>query len=235
MHRYSMDSKFHAMQQSSSDHQQSHFDSTRPNRLISAAPISPHDTSDFLNAADSGLTEENRDDSYTLASYEHPYDIPPPQNIYKGDHTDSPEQTQPGDPKHAQKRQGLLANVMDWYSMTKSGTHQLPDPSQMSRERDFGLSDGSYALSTGVDSMHRNHSVFSQTSFDSDFLDPDDPRVTGQRAEQVDDKGDLEKNVLRQMDYRSRRKHIQRIRIEFNVSCKISVILSLKDLMIIFA
>lgn len=203
------------MQQSSSDHQQPHSGS---NRLISSTPISPHDTSDFPNAADSRLTGENRDNPYTLASYEHPYDIPPPQGIYKGDHT--AEQTQPGVAKHTQKRQGLLANVMDWYSMTKSGTHQLPDPGQMSREPDFGLSDGSYRLSTGVDSMHRDHSAFSQTSFDSDFLDPDDPRVTGQRVEQVDDKGDLEKNVLRQMDYRSRRKHIQRIRIEFNISCK---------------
>ncbi|KAF8205090.1 DUF1212-domain-containing protein [Pholiota molesta] len=67
--------------------------------------------------------------------------------------------------------------------------------------------------------MRKDDSTFSQTStLDSEFLDPDDPRVTGKEAGQVDDQEDLEKNVLRQMDYRTRRKHIQRIRIEFNIS-----------------
>jgi hypothetical protein len=68
--------------------------------------------------------------------------------------------------------------------------------------------------------MRRGDSTFSMTSFGSDVLDPDDPRVTGMTSTQLDDQEDLEKNTLRQMDYRARRKHIQRIRIEFNVSCK---------------
>ncbi|KAF8812572.1 DUF1212-domain-containing protein [Phlegmacium glaucopus] len=66
--------------------------------------------------------------------------------------------------------------------------------------------------------MRRGDSTFSMMSFGSDVLDPDDPRLTGVKATQFDDQEDLEKNALRQMDYRARRKHIQRIRIEFNVS-----------------
>ncbi|KAF8165217.1 hypothetical protein B0H34DRAFT_780172 [Crassisporium funariophilum] len=58
----------------------------------------------------------------------------------------------------------------------------------------------------------------SRMSSGSEILDPDDPRITGVEPNQLDDQEDLEKNTLRQMDYRTRRKHIQRIRIEFNIS-----------------
>ncbi|KAF9057691.1 hypothetical protein BJ165DRAFT_1335228 [Panaeolus papilionaceus] len=66
--------------------------------------------------------------------------------------------------------------------------------------------------------MRRGDSTYSLASMNSDIIDPDDPRVTGITAKQVDDQDDLEKNTLRQMDYKARRKHIQRIRIQFNVS-----------------
>ncbi|KIY74124.1 DUF1212-domain-containing protein [Cylindrobasidium torrendii FP15055 ss-10] len=49
-------------------------------------------------------------------------------------------------------------------------------------------------------------------------MDPDDPRVTGVRAEYLDDQGDLEKNALKTMDYKQRRKHLMRVKIEFNVT-----------------
>ncbi|THV08405.1 DUF1212-domain-containing protein [Dendrothele bispora CBS 962.96] len=63
--------------------------------------------------------------------------------------------------------------------------------------------------------FRRADSCFSTSS---DVLDPDDPHVTGARADCLDDPDDLEKNTLRQMDYRSRRKHLMRVNIEFNVS-----------------
>ncbi|KAF9268113.1 DUF1212-domain-containing protein [Marasmius fiardii PR-910] len=52
----------------------------------------------------------------------------------------------------------------------------------------------------------------------SEALDEYDPRVTGVRAEHLEDHEDLEKNTLRQMDYKTRRKHLMRIKIEFNVT-----------------
>ncbi|KAF9055520.1 DUF1212-domain-containing protein [Hymenopellis radicata] len=61
----------------------------------------------------------------------------------------------------------------------------------------------------------RRDSTFSNSS---QVLDPDDPLVTGNRARYLDDPEDIEKNALRQMDYRSRRKHLMRVKIEFNVT-----------------
>lgn len=50
-------------------------------------------------------------------------------------------------------------------------------------------------------------------------IDEYDPRITGVEAKQLEDRDDIERNILRQMDYRSRRKYQQRSRIEFNVTC----------------
>ncbi|KAJ7180244.1 DUF1212-domain-containing protein [Mycena crocata] len=58
----------------------------------------------------------------------------------------------------------------------------------------------------------------SMASDNSDFLDPDDPRVTGITAQDLEDPADIDKSTLRLMDYKSRRKHLMRAKIEFNVS-----------------
>ena len=190
-------------------------------------------------------TPENPYRKYSLSSYEHPYDIPPPERIHANTIT-SANAIRPSAlresfgisvPDHAQeistygdnnegdqtqKRQGILANMMQWYSMSNSGTHQIPSQNkpELTRRQPSTFSENDYGYSSAVNGMRRGGSTFSMMSFGSDVLDPDDPRVTGVRATQLDDQEDLEKNALRQMDYRSRRKHIQRIRIEFNVSCK---------------
>ncbi|TFK75777.1 DUF1212-domain-containing protein [Pluteus cervinus] len=58
------------------------------------------------------------------------------------------------------------------------------------------------------------------SSYMSDMseLDPDDPRITGIRAGDLDGQDDLERNNLKHMNYRARRKLLMRSRIEFNVS-----------------
>ncbi|KAJ7498775.1 hypothetical protein FB451DRAFT_1334402 [Mycena latifolia] len=58
----------------------------------------------------------------------------------------------------------------------------------------------------------------SMASNNSDFLDPDDPRVTGITARNLEDPAEIDHNVLRLMDYKSRRKHLMRVKIEFNVT-----------------
>jgi hypothetical protein len=187
----------------------------------------------------------NPDRKYSLSSYEHPYDIPPPERIHANtvasanaippsslrksvgfslpDHVQDISASGDNDEgDQTQKRQGILANMMQWYSMGNSGTHRIPsqDKPELTRRHPSTFSEDNYGYSSAVNGMRRGDSTFSMTSFGSDVLDPDDPRVTGMTSTQLDDQEDLEKNTLRQMDYRARRKHIQRIRIEFNVSCK---------------
>ena len=210
----------------------------------SRAPLA-HLRSSVSSVSESQLnrTPGNSYRKYSLSSYEHPYDIPPPERIHANT-VISTNTTQPSRlrtsvgfldsdrtqeiPTYAdneggqtQKRQGILANMMQWYSMNNSGTHQIPSqgkPELTSQPSTF--SEKEYGYSSAVNGMRRRDSTFSMTSFGSDVLDPDDPRLTGVRASQLDDQEDLEKNTLRQMDYRARRKHIQRIRIEFNVTCE---------------
>ncbi|KAJ3802026.1 hypothetical protein GGU11DRAFT_813697 [Lentinula aff. detonsa] len=59
-------------------------------------------------------------------------------------------------------------------------------------------------------------------STNSEVMDPDDPRVTGVKATYLEDPYDIEKNTLRQMDYRHRRKHLMRVKIEFNVTSMVN-------------
>ena len=212
----------------------------------SRAPFA-HLRNSVSSASESKLirTPENPYRKYSLSSYEHPYDIPPPERIHADTITsanairpsalrksvgfsvpdDAQEVSTYGDNEgdQTQKRQGILANMMQWYSMSNSGTHQIPGQGkpELTRRHPSTFSEDNYGYSTAVNGMRRGDSTFSMMSFGSDVLDPDDPRVTGARATQLDDQEDLEKNALRQMDYRARRKHIQRIRIEFNVSCKL--------------
>jgi len=159
---------------------------------------------------------------YSLSSYEHPYDIAPPNEAYapssvtntgtereqarlvSSGHFDPAVET---DEKQEQKRQGLTESIMDWYSTTRSGTHEVPHQTDMKRAQTYS-DDGSFG-----DNIRRRDSNFSNMSSDTD--DPDD----GEKQHHTNE-ADLEKNALRQMDYRTRRKHIQRIRIEFNVSCE---------------
>jgi hypothetical protein len=210
----------------------------------SRAPFA-HLRSSVPSASESKLkrTSANLYRKFSLSSYEHPYDIPPPERIHPNtissangtqssrlrksiglldqDNTQELPTYGNNDGDQTQKRQGILANMMQWYSMSNSGTHQIPGQGnpELTRRQPSTFSEKEYGYSSAVNGMRRGDSTFSMMSFGSDVLDPDDPRLTGVRASQLDDQEDLEKNVLRQMDYRARRKHIQRIRIEFNVSC----------------
>lgn len=197
-----------------------------------------------MPAKGSSNKADSHDRNYSLSSYEHPCEIVPPDRAYSVSADQSMLQ-----PSHAQKRastseeiqqklstefykhsdsvpaeqtrrrRGLLVNMMDWYSTTRSGTHQLPDYDEMMKERS---QDGQYGSSSVLPDMGRIDSTFSQSSMNSDMLESDDPRITNKDGKPELDEDDLEKNALRQMDYKSRRKYIQQIRIQFNVSCECS-------------
>jgi hypothetical protein len=123
------------------------------------------------------------------------------------------------------KRRGILPNLIDLYGLNHGGGGLSGDDEDERRERvtdrqsPRSASDYSMGYSSARPDMRRADSMGSMMSVGSDFLDPDDPRVTGITKEYLDDPEDLEKNALRQMDYKARRKERQRIRIEFNISC----------------
>ncbi|TFK55913.1 DUF1212-domain-containing protein [Heliocybe sulcata] len=58
----------------------------------------------------------------------------------------------------------------------------------------------------------------SMQSEGDELLDSDDPRVTGIKKKCLDDQEDVEKQCMKQMDYKARKKERMRMRIEFNVS-----------------
>ena len=98
---------------------------------------------------------------------------------------------------------------MSWFSTSRSETKAIPHHSDVCHE------DSESDYSSGGEQLRRRDSLYSVASFDWD--DPDTRR--SEEGKDVDG-SDLEKDTLRQMDYKQRRKHIQRIRIRFNVSCK---------------
>lgn len=117
-------------------------------------------------------------------------------------------QRQPSDVESS----GFFANLRQFYEDHDDKLERDND------EENGGMSRRSSATGSETSQgLFRNDSMI---SFGSQMLDPDDPLLTGIQKEHVDDEADLERSVLKQMDYRSRRKERMRMRIEFNVSCE---------------
>lgn len=205
------------------------------------------------NDSESTLYKDDEDSRYSMSSYQHPYDIPPPRNAYMGNDderhvdfrnsegtlADTEAQTTDGkdkfddvrlsdDEKDANddndvdycdvndrdgRRRGLFSNLIDLYGVDAEGENV---PFQRRR---FSQLDDEYDEEMGGAPMRRSNSDNSQNS---QLLDPDDPTITGVRKKCLDDYDDEKRTALRQMDYRRRRKEKQKIKIEFNVTCKSS-------------
>ncbi len=191
-----------------------------------------------------GATNKGPNELKSFSVYNGPYGIPPPTYSYLGASSrtgvspqssnlaqghfrskqDPRADTKP-EQQQSQKRQDLADSILDWYSMSRSGTHEVPHQTEMSRGRtlsgDDGAGDASYS---DDDSVRRRGSGNSNNSSDSEGTDENHVR---EYSDNHETKEDEEKEALRRMDYRTRRKHIQRIRIQFNVSSK-DVILALR-------
>jgi len=206
------------------------------------------------NDSESTLYEDDEDSRYSMSSYQHPYDIPPPRNAYAGNDderhvdfrnsegtlNDIEAQTADGKDKYKEyddirldddekdadnddddcdlddrdgRRRGLFSNLIDLYGVDAEGENV---PFQRRR---FAQFNDEYDEEMGGAPMRRSNSDNSQHS---QLLDPDDPTITGVRKKCLDDYDDEKRTALRQMDYRRRRKEKQKIKIEFNVTCKSS-------------
>jgi len=180
------------------------------------------------------MRRPERSNAQSSSGFDYPYGIPPPNYSYLGTssrahafsdsrrtrlpHAQGPkaDEANPPGTKRFQSRNDLADSIMDWYSMSRSGTHEVPKPSDIDARQ--GSSDGGdegYADSDDNVGVRRQNSFRSNASLDSDSENFSDGRNyrSGQQSED-----DSENEVLRRMDYKSRRKHIQRIRIQFNVS-----------------
>jgi hypothetical protein len=212
-------------------------------RLSDIAPDDARRPSDATLNDGSGEDRNDHYAKYSFSSYQHPYDIRPPQDAYSapgGSTTQSskrpfarrrsvsfsdkqptireyvPYEDEETDPEteRALKKRGIPSNMLDLYALNAQNQGQT----DMQRQGSDTGSDG-YAYTSARNFMRRRDSAASTASGNSDMLDPDDPRVTGIRAKYLEDPEDIERDTLRKMDYRTRRKHRRRVKIEFNVSC----------------
>ncbi|CAK5275592.1 unnamed protein product [Mycena citricolor] len=211
-----------------------------PIRRTTANTLSPFDSDADLRG---GSRDTLIDDAYeparklSFSSYQHPYDIPPPANAYSG----APQNLQPrssirqsvsfsekpqvleydeeaqidAEDDRALKRRGVLSNMLDLYALQMDLDPATGKPFEESAQPPIKLPQR-YTPRAKIRRMD------SDASDHSDILDPDDPRVTGVTAQNLEDPADIDKNVLRLMDYKSRRKHLMRAKIEFNVTSMIN-------------
>ena len=123
------------------------------------------------------------------------------------------------------KKRGILSNYLDLYALDRDdprGGNDVEKQKQKQKNSTPSQTELEHANGSAVPRhrLQRFESTTSMGSAATDLFDPDDPKVTGVKKQYLDDLEDIEKNVLRQMDYKSRRKARQRIRIEFNICCE---------------
>ncbi len=189
-----------------------------------ASPRRGSDTSDGT-AFEANRPQDNS--RFSLSSYNHPYDIQPPP----GAHGYTPQETEYFARAQASKsefdaqkdgadiekaipekgeqlprrRRGYLTNLIDLYN-----AYDETEGDSFDTEQRRAIMDANRRTSGLTDPLAYD---------DEQILDPDDPLITGIRKKCLEDEDDVEKNTLRLMNYKDSRKHHERIRIEFNVSC----------------
>ena len=177
-------------------------------------------------------------DRYLWSSHQHPYDIEPPSRVYN-DATFGPRRLTIGSldarddsvgrssawslpprystqdpidvslPPMPRRFRGGFANMLELWRVY---WQQAPDQSEF-------VIPGNALLG---DAHSRPSLARSQSSFG---YDPDDPKITGMKKASQEDPVDAESQCRQQMNlqymsYRQRRKEAQKIKIQFNVTCK---------------
>ena len=179
-------------------------------------------------------TVVNHDSSFS--SYNHPYEIRPPRPAYGASPSLPPRVRSPslhsdvGDTipdecadverglgQRSDRQRGYLSNLIDLMA-NEDGDHCEDSRDSRRGLRHYQSFDSTYAASARPD-FHRVDSCVSDDSSCTQVIDPDDPKVTGERKKELDDPEDIERATLKQMSYKARRKLRSRIRIEFNITC----------------
>ncbi|PIL37204.1 hypothetical protein GSI_00897 [Ganoderma sinense ZZ0214-1] len=176
---------------------------------------------------------------YSFSSYRHPYDIRPPSEAYDAssrhlrpsvedasDYSDGDEDdrrtmvasTVDLGKREEQGHRGYLSNLLDLYNYEAGNTTARDNGLSRLRRRTRLNRFNSDSAMASHDSGYGMRRLDSFASDSSQVLDPDDPTITGERRMELDDPEDIERAVMKQMSYKARRKHQQRVRIEFNIS-----------------
>lgn len=180
-------------------------------------------------SADSAMTLTEEDNTPgdlkdPYGSYQHPYEIQPPNkahggmvppggdpeygDYYKGDGKDFEEDAYDVEPGPQERRRGFLGNLLALQGLDEEG------------DGDGTVIRGFHIRDTGLGWGHRT--IDDLAPEEDQVIDPDDPILTGERKTFVDDDpNDIEKNVLQNMSYRERRKEALRMRIQYNVTCEV--------------
>lgn len=156
------------------------------------------------------------DDQYSLSSYRHPYDIPPPPNAHTAQKLPPPSPASPAKEPLATKVDlemgcphesehpsapiedgGVLSSLVD--NDEDNNWDNLDEQQPSSDEEDDGAPAGN---------------LYEQV------MDEDDPRVTGEKKNHMEDYDDLDDMMQKQMSYRERRKAARAVKIQYNVSCE---------------
>ncbi|THH28073.1 hypothetical protein EUX98_g6122 [Antrodiella citrinella] len=184
---------------------------------IDISPIAPLDLPHDPNA--SYLPQFNQEAPNLPSASHHPGALrlharlqgPSHEDGSRSENEDQVSDLESGRPSDPQQPSGFFAHLQRFYDKHDD---KLDDDDGKDGDLSPRSSDAGSDRSPGFD-RYRNDSMM---SLDSQHLDPDDPYVTGIRKRTVDDEADLERSVLKQMDYRARRKEKERMRIEFNVT-----------------
>lgn len=180
--------------------------------------------------------EPDGSDRYSLSSYQHPSEIPLPNDVAGLDRTrvlppdsnitneteEAPSRVVQNRTDRIMRRKGYLSGVKEWYESLNPATEQ-DQPTVDTSEK--SPSSPHEERSTRPNYVGRGYSMYSFNSLGSDMVEPagDRNRRNGTPTNaQAEDLDDLEKNTLRQLDYKTRRKHMMRIKIEYNVTCRYS-------------
>lgn len=175
--------------------------------------------------------ESSRSDKYSFSSYQHPSEIPPPGNVAGMERTrvpppqgatadeveEGPSQLVQNRTDRIMRRKGYLSGVKDWYD----NINRSPDTEPTSAITSEDPPSPSDRRNARPKHLGREPSMYSVNSLGSDMVEPtEDSRSKSNESCPAEDVDDLEKNTLRQMDYKTRRKHLTRTKIEYNVTCK---------------
>lgn len=143
--------------------------------------------------------------------------VPPPQGATADEVEEGPSQLVQNRTDRIMRRKGYLSGVKDWYD----NINRSPDTEPTSAITSEDPPSPSDRRNARPKHLGREPSMYSVNSLGSDMVEPtEDSRSKSNESCPAEDVDDLEKNTLRQMDYKTRRKHLTRTKIEYNVTCK---------------